>query len=204
MGWLDGKRALVIFEGWSGAGKKATLKRLVASWDPCHIATRCVGAQGDRRRGVGQVADLRVSVLIPTRDPALRFAEDPPPKFFRLAPGREVRLRAAYFVTCTEVIKDASGRVVELRCTYDPATRGGDAPDGRRPKATLHWVSVAHAAPARALRDGRRGPRWPDLPARPVRSLYNIVTPGFVTAHFRAVVSALLMLSGLGLLARAM
>ena len=76
------------------------------------------------------------------------FAEDPPPKFFRLAPGREVRLRAAYFVTCTDVVKDADGRVVELRCTYDPATRGGDAPDGRRPKATLHWVSAASAVPA--------------------------------------------------------
>jgi glutaminyl-tRNA synthetase len=74
--------------------------------------------------------------------------EDPPPKFFRLAPGREVRLRAAYFVTCTSVVKDADGRVTELRCTYDPATRGGDAPDGRRPKATLHWVSAAHAVPA--------------------------------------------------------
>ena len=76
------------------------------------------------------------------------FAEDPPPKFFRLAPGREVRLRNAYFVTCDEVVKDAEGRVVELRCTYDPATRGGDAPDGRRPKATLHWVSADHAVPA--------------------------------------------------------
>ncbi len=76
------------------------------------------------------------------------FMEEPPPKFFRLAPGREVRLRSAYFVTCTDVIKDESGRVVELRCTYDPATRGGDAPDGRRPKATLHWVSAAHAIPA--------------------------------------------------------
>ena len=72
----------------------------------------------------------------------------PPPKFFRLAPGREVRLRAAYFVTCQEVVKDAAGGVTELRCTYDPATRGGDAPDGRRPKATLHWVSAAHAVPA--------------------------------------------------------
>ena len=70
------------------------------------------------------------------------FMEDPPPKFFRLAPGREVRLRSAYFVTCTEVVKDAAGSVVELRCTYDPATRGGDAPDGRRPKATLHWLSA--------------------------------------------------------------
>jgi glutaminyl-tRNA synthetase len=76
------------------------------------------------------------------------FMEDPPKKFFRLAPGREVRLRSAYFVTCTDVVKDAGGNVVELRCTYDPATRGGDAPDGRRPKATLHWVSAAHAIPA--------------------------------------------------------
>ena len=76
------------------------------------------------------------------------FMEDPPKKFYRLAPGREVRLRYAYFVTCREVVKNAAGEVVELRCTYDPATRGGDAPDGRRPKATLHWVSAAHAVPA--------------------------------------------------------
>ena len=76
------------------------------------------------------------------------FMEEPPPKFFRLAPGREVRLRSAYFVTCREVVKDAAGTVVELHCTYDPATRGGDAPDGRRPKATLHWVSADHAVPA--------------------------------------------------------
>jgi glutaminyl-tRNA synthetase len=76
------------------------------------------------------------------------FMEEPPPKFFRLAPGREVRLRSAYFITCREVVKDAAGRVVELRCTYDPATRGGDAPDGRRPKATLHWVSATAAIPA--------------------------------------------------------
>ncbi len=76
------------------------------------------------------------------------FMEEPPAKFFRLAPGREVRLRYAYFITCREVVKDDAGEVVELRCTYDPATRGGDAPDGRRPKATLHWVSAAHAVPA--------------------------------------------------------
>lgn len=76
------------------------------------------------------------------------FMEEPAPKFFRLSPGREVRLRSAYLVTCTGVVKDESGRVVELRCTYDPATRGGNAPDGRRPKATLHWVSAAHAVPA--------------------------------------------------------
>jgi glutaminyl-tRNA synthetase len=73
------------------------------------------------------------------------FREDPPKKFFRLAPGREVRLRGAYFITCTSVIKDADGHVTELRCTYDPSTRGGDAPDGRKVKATLHWVSAAHA-----------------------------------------------------------
>jgi glutaminyl-tRNA synthetase len=76
------------------------------------------------------------------------FKEDPPKKFFRLAPGREVRLRYAYFITCKEVVKDASGNIVELRCTYDPATKGGDAPDKRSPKATLHWVSAAHAVPA--------------------------------------------------------
>jgi glutaminyl-tRNA synthetase len=76
------------------------------------------------------------------------FMEEPPAKFFRLAPGREVRLRSAYFITCTGVVKDAAGKVVELRCTYDPATRGGDSPDGRRPKATLHWISAAHAMPA--------------------------------------------------------
>ncbi|HXW08672.1 MAG TPA: glutamine--tRNA ligase/YqeY domain fusion protein [Vicinamibacterales bacterium] len=73
------------------------------------------------------------------------FMEDPPKKFFRLAPGREVRLRGAYFITCTRVVKDAGGTITELRCTYDPATRGGDAPDGRKVKSTLHWVSGAHA-----------------------------------------------------------
>jgi len=73
------------------------------------------------------------------------FREDPPKKFFRLSPGKEVRLRCAYFLTCTGVVKDDRGEVVELRCTYDPATRGGDSPDGRRVKATLHWVSAAHA-----------------------------------------------------------
>ncbi|MCH7865105.1 MAG: glutamine--tRNA ligase/YqeY domain fusion protein [Proteobacteria bacterium] len=77
------------------------------------------------------------------------FMEDPPKKFFRLAPGREVRLRYAYFITCTEVIKDDAGEVTELVCTYDPETRGGNAPDGRKVKATLHWVSANHAVRAR-------------------------------------------------------
>src|SRR5262245_41010410 len=76
------------------------------------------------------------------------FMEDPPKKFFRLAPGREVRLRNAYLITCTDVIKDTSGEIVELRGTYDPVTRGGDAPDGRKVKATLHWVSAGHAVDA--------------------------------------------------------
>ena len=76
------------------------------------------------------------------------FMEDPPKKFFRLGPGREVRLRYAYFVTCTGVIKDDAGEVVELRCTYDPATKGGNAPDGRKVKATMHWVSAEHAVDA--------------------------------------------------------
>jgi glutaminyl-tRNA synthetase len=77
------------------------------------------------------------------------FREDPPKRFYRLAPGREVRLRYAYFVTCTDAIKDdATGEIVELHCTYDPATRGGDAPDGRKVKSTLHWVSASHAVEA--------------------------------------------------------
>ena len=76
------------------------------------------------------------------------FMENPPKKFYRLSPGREVRLRYAYFITCREVVKDAAGEVVALRCTYDPATRGGNAPDGRKVQATLHWVSAADSAPA--------------------------------------------------------
>ncbi len=76
------------------------------------------------------------------------FMEEPPNKFFRLAPGREVRLRFAYFITCRDVVKDASGEVVELRCTYDPATRGGNAPDGRKVKGTIHWVSAGQAVAA--------------------------------------------------------
>jgi glutaminyl-tRNA synthetase len=94
----------------------------------------------DLAAGTRQVPFSRV--LFIERDD---FMENPPKKFFRLSPGKEVRLRCAYFITCTEVVKDERGEVVELRCTYDPATRGGDAPDGRRVKATLHWVSAAHA-----------------------------------------------------------
>ena len=76
------------------------------------------------------------------------FHEDPPKGYFRLAPGKEVRLRWAYFLKCNSVVKDAAGNVTELRCTYDPATKGGNAPDGRKVKGTIHWVSAEHAIPA--------------------------------------------------------
>jgi glutaminyl-tRNA synthetase len=76
------------------------------------------------------------------------FREVPPPKYFRLTPGKEVRLRYAYFIKCESVVKDAAGNVTEIHCTYDPATRGGDAPDGRKVKATIHWVSAEHAVDA--------------------------------------------------------
>ena len=76
------------------------------------------------------------------------FMEDPPRKFFRLAPGREIRLRYAYFITCTQVIKDENGHVIEIRCTYDPETKGGSAPDGRKVKGTIHWVSAKHCLDA--------------------------------------------------------
>ncbi|NDD64339.1 MAG: glutamine--tRNA ligase, partial [Acidobacteria bacterium] len=76
------------------------------------------------------------------------FREDPPKQFYRLAPGREVRLRYGYLITCREAIKDAAGNIVELRCTYDPETKGGNTPDGRKVKSTIHWVSAAHAVDA--------------------------------------------------------
>ncbi|HKV99860.1 MAG TPA: glutamine--tRNA ligase/YqeY domain fusion protein [Vicinamibacterales bacterium] len=97
------------------------------------------------------------------------FREDPPKKFFRLAPGREVRLRNAYLITCQKAIKDAAGNIVELRCTYDPATRGGDAPDGRKVKATLHWVSASHAV---------------DAEVRLYDRLFNVENPGAGDADF--------------------
>jgi glutaminyl-tRNA synthetase len=91
------------------------------------------------------------------------FQEDPPKKFFRLAPGREVRLRWAYFLTCTGVVKNAEGQIEELRCTYDPATKGGDSPDGRKVKATLHWVSAPHALTAEVrLYDHLFGVEFPE------------------------------------------
>ncbi len=99
------------------------------------------------------------------------FREDPPKQFFRLAPGREVRLRNAYFFTCRDVVKDTSGQIVELRGTYDPATKGGDAPDGRKVKATLHWVSARHAI---------------DAEVRLYDRLFSVETPGTGDADFLA------------------
>jgi glutaminyl-tRNA synthetase len=110
------------------------------------------------------------------------FREDPPKKFFRLSPGREVRLRGAYFITCTGVAKGPGGVVSELRCTYDPATRGGDAPDGRKVKSTLHWVSSAHAVSAEVRlydrlftteRPGEAGDYRADLNPRALEVLTN-------------------------------
>ncbi len=76
------------------------------------------------------------------------FREVPPPKYYRLSPGKEVRLRNAYFITAQSVVKDAAGNVIEVHCTYDPASRGGNSPDGRKVKSTMHWVSAAHAIAA--------------------------------------------------------
>jgi glutaminyl-tRNA synthetase len=102
------------------------------------------------------------------------FLEDPPKKFFRLGPGREVRLRYGYYVTCTGVVKDATGAVVELRCTYDPATRGGDSPDGRKVKGTIHWVSAPHAVVAEVrLYDHLFPMPYPALEEAPLAELLN-------------------------------
>jgi glutaminyl-tRNA synthetase len=114
------------------------------------------------------------------------FREVPPKQYYRLSPGREVRLRYAYFVTCTGVVKDpATGQVVELHCTYDPASRGGNSPDGRKVKSTIHWVSAAHGVEASAASTTSSSPariqrrkRWAgvDFPSQP-QSLEVYPTP---------------------------
>ena len=112
------------------------------------------------------------------------FMEDPPKKFFRLAPGREVRLRNAYLITCTDVVKDEAGAIVELHCTYDPATRGGGAPDGRKVKATLHWLSAAHAIDAEVrLYDRLFSVEDPDgTAAKSGRDITEFLNPGSLEA----------------------
>ncbi|MFH1699856.1 MAG: glutamine--tRNA ligase/YqeY domain fusion protein [Candidatus Zixiibacteriota bacterium] len=103
----------------------------------------CVNNPEDAEAGTRKVPFSR-ELYIERED----FMEDPPKKFFRLAPGREVRLRYAYFIKCEKAVKDNEGNIIELRCTYDPETRGGNAPDGRKVKATMHWVSARHSIPA--------------------------------------------------------
>ena len=103
----------------------------------------CINNPEDPSMGTRKVPFSRVLYI--ERDD---FREDPPPKWFRLAPGREVRLRYAYYITCVDVVKNENGEVVELHCTYDPETRGGWAPDGRKVRGTLHWVSAAHSLEA--------------------------------------------------------
>ncbi len=120
------------------------LKLVIENYDACGEEwLDAVNNPEDESAGTRKVPFCR-EIYIERDD----FMEDPPKKFFRLAPGREVRLRYGYFVTCNTVVKDADGNITELRCSYDPATRGGDAPDGRKVKATLHWVSARHAVPA--------------------------------------------------------
>ena len=129
--------------------------RVLAVLHPlCVIIENCPEGQGEELEAVNNPEDPSAGtrqvpfsrVLYIERDD---FHEDPPKKYFRLAPGREVRLRYAYFVTCVGVVHDPeTGEVTELRCTYDPQTRGGDAPDGRKVRATIHWVSAEHALPA--------------------------------------------------------
>ena len=121
------------------------LKVVLTNYDPDRVVdyVDVVNNPEDRSTGTRKVPFSRELYI--ERDD---FMEDPPKKFFRLTVGREVRLRNAYFITCTGVVKDASGTITELHCTFDPTTRGGDAPDGRKVKATLHWVSAAHAVDA--------------------------------------------------------
>jgi glutaminyl-tRNA synthetase len=117
------------------------LKVVLTNWPDGHVELRdAVNNPDDDTAGLRQVPFS--GTLYIERDD---FMEEPAPKYYRLAPGREVRLRYGYFITCDEVIKDDSGEIVELRCTYDPETSGGQAPDGRKVKATLHWVSASHA-----------------------------------------------------------
>jgi glutaminyl-tRNA synthetase len=106
-----------------------------------------------------------------------RFPRDPPPKYFRLAPGREVRLRYGYFITCVDVIKDDAGEVVELHCTYDPETRGGYAPDGRKVQGTLHWVSAEHALDAEIRLYDRLFNRYDPMNAEEGKTFLTALTP---------------------------
>jgi glutaminyl-tRNA synthetase len=120
------------------------LKVIITNWPEGHVEP-CTAQNNpeDDSAGVREVL-LGREIYIERDD----FMEDPPKKYFRLSPGAEVRLRFGYFITCQEVVKDETGAVIELRCTYDPATAGGNSPDGRKVRGTIHWVSAEHATDA--------------------------------------------------------
>ncbi|HWL10312.1 MAG TPA: glutamine--tRNA ligase/YqeY domain fusion protein [Planctomicrobium sp.] len=150
----NGLTDLVVLENTLRETLNRTAERRMAVLDPLKVVItnypegqvellEAVNNPEDAAAGTRQIAFDR-EIYIERED----FMEDAPKKFFRLAPGQEVRLRWAYFIKCEEVIKDADGNITELRCTYDPATRGGNAPDGRKVKGTIHWVSATHAIPA--------------------------------------------------------
>ena len=152
----DGTVELALFENSVREVLNTTAERRMAVIDPLKVVIEnypegevewleAVNHPGDPDAGTRQIPFAR-EIYVERED----FMEDPPKKFFRLAPGREVRLRFAYFMTCHEAIKDAAGQVVELRCTYDPATRGNVAPDGRKVKGTIHWVAADHAVEGEA------------------------------------------------------
>ena len=152
----DGTVELALFENSVREVLNTTAERRMAVIDPLKVVIEnypegevewleAVNHPGYPDAGTRQIPFAR-EIYVERED----FMEDPPKKFFRLAPGREVRLRFAYFLTCHEAIKDAAGQVVELRCTYDPATRGNVAPDGRKVKGTIHWVAADHAVEGEA------------------------------------------------------
>ncbi|MDH4144100.1 MAG: glutamine--tRNA ligase/YqeY domain fusion protein [Acidimicrobiia bacterium] len=154
---VNGTHEIELLESFVRDELNRTALRRAAVLDPLRVVItnypdgqveyrEAVNNPEDESAGTRQVPFSRV-LYIERED----FMEDPAPKFYRLAPGREVRLRYAYFLRCDEVVKDDNGRVVELRCTYDPDTGGGKAPDGRKVKTTIHWVSAAHAVEGTAV-----------------------------------------------------
>ncbi len=120
------------------------LKLVIENFPEGHVETLTAANHPDDPQAGSREITFTREIFVEQDD----FMEEPPRKFFRLSPGREVRLRYAFFVTCREVVKNEAGDVVELRCTYDPASRGGNSPDGRKVQATLHWVSATEAVPA--------------------------------------------------------
>ncbi|MBN2301590.1 MAG: glutamine--tRNA ligase/YqeY domain fusion protein [Lentisphaerae bacterium] len=153
---VDGITDIALLEHCVREELNRTAPRVMAVLDPVKVVIEnypedleenmeAVNNPEDLSAGTRQVPFSR-ELYIERED----FRENPPGKFYRLAPGREVRLRYAYYITCASVIKDENGRIVEIRCIYDPNTRGGDSPDGRKVKGTLHWVSARHAVKAEA------------------------------------------------------